>query len=84
MASSTVETVLHVKADTDFAWPVDGAIDPSIVKVATSAGADKVIARSDSLQDDQLSYTPTAARPIAAERRPWSRTPACRRCSGVT
>ncbi|MDX3258992.1 DUF6049 family protein [Streptomyces sp. NPDC093228] len=64
VASSTVETILHVKPDTEFAWPVDGAIDPSIVKVATSAGADKVIARSDSLQDDQLSYTPTAARPI--------------------
>ncbi|GAA3819155.1 DUF6049 family protein [Streptomyces chiangmaiensis] len=64
VASSTVETVLHVKPDTDFAWPVNGAIDPSIVKVATSAGADKVIARSDSLEDGDLSYTPTAARPI--------------------
>ncbi|GGX16710.1 DUF6049 family protein [Streptomyces lomondensis] len=59
----TVETILHVKPSTDFAWPVDGAVDPSIVKVATSAGADKVIARSDSLQDN-LSYTPSAARPI--------------------
>ncbi len=48
VAASTVETVLHVKPGTDFAWPVDGAVDPSIVKVATSAGADKVIARSDS------------------------------------
>ncbi|MEU6317215.1 DUF6049 family protein [Streptomyces sp. NPDC047009] len=64
VAGSTVETILHVKPETDFAWPVNGAIDPSIVKVATSAGADKVIARSDSLQDNQLSYTPTAARPI--------------------
>ncbi|MBR8642582.1 hypothetical protein KEF29_32985 [Streptomyces tuirus] len=59
----TIPTILHVKPSTDFAWPVDGAVDPSIVKVATSAGADKVIARSDSLQDD-LSYTPSAARPI--------------------
>ncbi|MCW7941871.1 membrane protein [Streptomyces hygroscopicus] len=65
VAASTVETVLHVNPDTDFAWPVDGAIDPSIVKVATSAGADKVIARSDSLQETgSLPYTPTAARPI--------------------
>jgi hypothetical protein len=64
VAGSTVETILHVKPETDFAWPVDGAIDPSIVKVATSAGADKVIARSDSLQDNRLAYTPTAARPI--------------------
>ncbi|MEU8590558.1 DUF6049 family protein [Streptomyces sp. NPDC048664] len=66
VASSTVETILHVKPDTDFAWPVNGAIDPSIVKVATSAGADKVIARSDSLRDDRLSYNPTAARPIGS------------------
>ncbi|GGY29283.1 DUF6049 family protein [Streptomyces djakartensis] len=60
---NTIPTILHVKPSTDFAWPVDGAVDPSIVKVATSSGADKVIARSDSLQDD-LSYTPSAARPI--------------------
>lgn len=65
VAASTVETVLHVQPDTDFAWPVDGAVDPSIVKVATSAGADKVIARSDSLEETGgLSYTPSAARPI--------------------
>ncbi|MFJ2174277.1 DUF6049 family protein [Streptomyces sp. NPDC087851] len=63
VADDTVETVLHVKPSVDFAWPVDGAIDPSIVDVATSAGAHKVITRSDSLQDN-LSYTPNAARPI--------------------
>jgi hypothetical protein len=63
VAEITVETILHVKPSVDFAWPVDGAIDSSIVDVATSAGAHKVIARSDSLQDN-LSYTPTAARPI--------------------
>ncbi|MFF8873769.1 DUF6049 family protein [Streptomyces massasporeus] len=63
VADETVDTILHVKPSTDFVWPVDGAIDPSIVKVATSAGADKVITRGDSLQDN-LSYTPSAARPI--------------------
>ncbi|MDK1346215.1 DUF6049 family protein [Streptomyces sp. 378] len=63
VAAETVDTILHVQPSTDFAWPMDGAVAPSIVKVATSAGADKVIARSDSLQDD-LSYTPSAARPI--------------------
>ncbi|MEU4492821.1 DUF6049 family protein [Streptomyces sp. NPDC023998] len=63
VAETTVETILHVKPSIDFAWPVDGAIDSSIVDVATSAGAHKVIARSDSLRDD-LSYTPSAARPI--------------------
>ncbi|MER5572212.1 DUF6049 family protein [Streptomyces massasporeus] len=63
VADKTVDTILHVKPSTDFVWPVDGAVDPSIVKVATSAGADKVITRSDSLQDN-LSYTPSAARPI--------------------
>ncbi|WMX46080.1 DUF6049 family protein [Streptomyces roseicoloratus] len=63
LASSTVETVLHVKPSTDFSWPVDGAVDPSIMAVATSASAHNVIARSDSFRDD-LSYTPTSARPI--------------------
>ncbi|MGW3800649.1 DUF6049 family protein [Streptomyces clavifer] len=65
VAGATVETVLHVKPSTDFAWPVDGAIDPSVVDVATSAGAHKVIARSDSLEETGgLPYTPTSARPI--------------------
>ncbi|MEU6550661.1 DUF6049 family protein [Streptomyces sp. NPDC046915] len=65
VASTTVKTVLHVTPSTEFAWPVDGAVDPSIIKVATSAGADKVIARSDSLQENgSLSYTPSAARPV--------------------
>ncbi|MFF0423873.1 DUF6049 family protein [Streptomyces sp. NPDC004520] len=65
LAGMTVETVLHVQASADFAWPADGAVDPSIVAVATSAGADKVIARSDSVRDD-LPYTPTAARPLGS------------------
>jgi hypothetical protein len=65
VVANTVEPILHVKPTTDFAWPVEGAVDPSIVKVATSAGADKVLARSDSLQESGgLSYTPSAARPI--------------------
>ncbi|MFD6528574.1 DUF6049 family protein [Streptomyces sp. NPDC060184] len=64
-ATTTVETVLHTTPTTDFAWPVDGAVDPSIVDVATSAGAHNVIARSDSLKETgNLLYTPTAARPI--------------------
>ncbi|CCK28919.1 hypothetical protein BN159_4540 [Streptomyces davaonensis JCM 4913] len=65
VAADTVESILHVKPTTDFAWPVEGAVDPSIVKVATSAGADKVLARSDSLEETGgLTYTPSAARPI--------------------
>ncbi|MCS0601701.1 DUF6049 family protein [Streptomyces sp. LP11] len=65
VAATTVKTVLHVTPNTDFAWPVDGAVDPSIMKVATSAGADRVIASSDSLQETAgLSYTPSAARPV--------------------
>ncbi|MFE3328696.1 DUF6049 family protein [Streptomyces sp. NPDC059176] len=65
VAQSTVETILHVSPSVDFAWPVDGAIDPSIVDVATSAGAHKVIARSDSLRETgPISHTPSAARPI--------------------
>ncbi|MGW2742715.1 DUF6049 family protein [Streptomyces sp. NPDC001450] len=65
VAATTVKTVLHVTPSTDFAWPVEGAVDPSIMKVATSAGADRVIARSDSLQEATgLPYTPSAARPV--------------------
>ncbi|MEV2201058.1 DUF6049 family protein [Streptomyces fradiae] len=63
LAVSTVETILHVKPSVEYAWPANGALDPSIVDVATSAGADKVIARSDSMRE-HLSYTPNAARPI--------------------
>ncbi|NGO08823.1 hypothetical protein G5C60_14715 [Streptomyces sp. HC44] len=65
VAAITVESILHVTPSTDYAWPANGAIDPSIVKVATSAGADKVISRSDSLEETGgLPYTPSAARPI--------------------
>ncbi|MEU1617390.1 DUF6049 family protein [Streptomyces sp. NPDC005722] len=67
LATTTVETVLNgmVTPDTDVSWPVEGAVDPSIVDVATSAGADKVIVRSDSLgESGNLNYTPTSARPI--------------------
>ncbi|MFV2118164.1 DUF6049 family protein, partial [Streptomyces sp. Act-28] len=63
LAESTVETILHVKPSVEYAWPADGAVDPSIVDVATSAGADKVITRGDSMRE-RLSYTPNAARPI--------------------
>ncbi|MDT0267097.1 DUF6049 family protein [Streptomyces sp. DSM 44915] len=63
-AAVTVESVLKVEPTTNFAWPVEGAVDPSIVSVATSAGAHNVIARGDSLRDDGLAHTPSAARPI--------------------
>ncbi|WP_167538251.1 DUF6049 family protein [Streptomyces albofaciens] len=64
LAAKTVETVLGIKPRTDFAWPAEGAVDSSIVDVATSGGAHNIIARSDSLQEKSLSYSPTAARPI--------------------
>ncbi|WP_367049119.1 DUF6049 family protein [Streptomyces sp. Je 1-332] len=65
VGAQAVEVILHVKPQSDFAWPVDGALDPSIVDVSTSAGAHSVIARSDSLREgDALPYTPNAARPI--------------------
>ncbi|MEU5210914.1 DUF6049 family protein [Streptomyces sp. NPDC020742] len=65
LADKTVDTILGVTPRTDFAWPTDGAIDSSVVDVATSAGAHNVITRSDSLRENgRLSYTPTSARPI--------------------
>ncbi|MCX3063731.1 DUF6049 family protein [Streptomyces beihaiensis] len=64
-ATPTVDTILHAKADTSYAWPAEGALDPDIVKVATSAGASKIIARSDTFRETgNLPYTPSAARPI--------------------
>lgn len=65
VAGLTVETVLGVAPGTDYAWPVEGAIDPEIVSVAISAGADRVLTRSDSLRPARdLPYTTNAARPI--------------------
>jgi hypothetical protein len=65
LAAVTVETTIGVEPSTDFAWPVEGAIDPSIVSVATSAGATNIIARSDSLRPAAgENATLTAARPI--------------------
>ncbi|MBB5119831.1 DUF6049 family protein [Streptomyces eurocidicus] len=64
LAATTVDTILGVKPRTDFAWPVDGAVDSSIIDVATSAGAHNVIARSDSIREPRASYTPSAARQI--------------------
>ncbi|MBB1256431.1 hypothetical protein H3146_24195 [Streptomyces sp. OF3] len=64
-AVKTVETILHTTPNTSFAWPVEGALDPSVVSVATSAGARKILTRSDSVRETGgLPYTPTAARPI--------------------
>ncbi|RCH66447.1 hypothetical protein DT019_22410 [Streptomyces sp. SDr-06] len=64
VAQKTIDTILHVTPSVDYSWPVDGAVDPSIIDVATSAGAHNVIARSDSLRDSALAYAPTATRPI--------------------
>ncbi len=64
-AVATLKTELHITPNTDFAWPAEGAVDPSIIETATSAGASYVIARSDSFEETgNLPYTPTAARPI--------------------
>ncbi|MDI5961913.1 DUF6049 family protein [Streptomyces sp. SL13] len=65
MATTTVQTILGVVPRTDFAWPVDGAVDQSVVSTAAAGGADEIIARSDSLAENgRLPYTPTAERPI--------------------
>lgn len=62
---STVQTILGGAPVGDTAWPVDGALDPSIVSVARSGGAKRIIARSDTFHEsDSLDYTPSAARPI--------------------
>lgn len=85
VAGPTVETILHVKPSTDFAWPIDGAIDPSIVDVATSAGAHNVIARSDSLQETGgcPTHRPRLGRSVAVPP-PSSPTPGFPRPSRAT
>jgi hypothetical protein len=60
----TVDTIAGVHSTSDVAWPVDGALDPSIVTVARNGGARRIIARSDTFPENSLQYTPTAARPI--------------------
>ncbi|MDJ0340207.1 DUF6049 family protein [Streptomyces sp. H10-C2] len=62
----TVDTILGLTPTANVAWPADGAVDPSIIDVATAGGADKVIARSDSFgETGAIDYTPTSARPIS-------------------
>ncbi|WP_326800292.1 DUF6049 family protein [Streptomyces sp. NBC_01808] len=68
LAQKTVGSVLHLEPETDLAWPAEGAIDKRIVGVAGAAGAQWVLARSDSMTESGLSYTPTAARPIGGGR----------------
>ncbi|WP_333766463.1 DUF6049 family protein [Streptomyces sp. IBSBF 2435] len=61
----TTQTILGGNPTADVAWPVDGAIDPSVVSVARAGGAKRIIARSDTFAEgDGLSYTPNAARSI--------------------
>jgi hypothetical protein len=65
LATNTVQTILGITPSTNVAWPVNGAVDPSVVHVATAGGANEIIARSDSWRETgNLSYTPTSARPI--------------------
>ncbi|MCE7081495.1 DUF6049 family protein [Streptomyces sp. ST2-7A] len=65
LAPVTVETILGVRPLTDFTWPVEGALDPEIVSVATSAGAQWIIARDDSVRTGTgENHTPSAAGPI--------------------
>jgi hypothetical protein len=61
---TTTETIFGGVQTADVAWPVDGALDPSIVSVARAAGGKRIIARSDTFSEGNLSYTPNAARQI--------------------
>jgi hypothetical protein len=65
LGKTTVDTILGTRSTTGVAWPVDGAVDPSIISTARKTGAKTVIARSDSLRESSsLTYTPNAARPV--------------------
>ncbi len=65
LGRTTVDNILGVRSVSGVAWPVNGAVDSSIVSAARAGGASRIIARSDSLREsDSLDYTPSAARPI--------------------
>ncbi|WP_328466587.1 DUF6049 family protein [Streptomyces sp. NBC_00448] len=65
LGKTTVDLILGVQSLTNVAWPVDGAIDPSVVSVARASGADQIITRNDSLREHAtLDHTPTSARSI--------------------
>lgn len=64
LGTSTVKNMQYGKITTGVAWPVDGAVDPSILSVARAGGDTQIITRSDSFPDNTLSYTPSAARSL--------------------
>ncbi|WP_435127407.1 DUF6049 family protein [Actinacidiphila sp. bgisy144] len=67
LGKTTVDLILGVQSVTNVAWPVDGAIDSSVVSVARSSGAKQIITRNDSLREHaSLDYTPTSARSIGS------------------
>ncbi|CAM5554059.1 hypothetical protein STENM327S_07934 [Streptomyces tendae] len=78
VVDNTVEPILHVKPNTDFAWPVDGAVDRSIVKVATpgprTGGPDAGTCRTATTLGPPSSWASTtwSARPVSSVT---SRTP---------
>ncbi|WP_042384638.1 DUF6049 family protein [Streptacidiphilus melanogenes] len=57
---------LQVDAAHDVAWPYQGFVDPSIVSLAKSMGASKIIVNGDDTSDSaDLNFTPNAARKIS-------------------
>ncbi|WP_329134128.1 DUF6049 family protein [Streptomyces sp. NBC_01476] len=60
----TTDTILGVRSAANVAWPVGGALDPSIVSVAREGGAQRIVAASNTFTDGPVEYTPTASRPI--------------------
>jgi Family of unknown function (DUF6049) len=64
LGKGTVNTILGVQAQANVAWPVQGAIDSSIVSLARSGGMNRIIASSATFPENDLAYTPTAARPL--------------------
>ncbi|MBY8879125.1 DUF6049 family protein [Actinacidiphila acidipaludis] len=64
LGRSTVNTILGVQASANVAWPVQGAVDSSIVSVARSGGMNRIIASNATFPENDLAYTPTAARSL--------------------
>jgi hypothetical protein len=57
---------LQVNAEHDVAWPYQGWIDTSVVSLARSMGASRLIVNGDAMPDSaDLNFTPNAARTIS-------------------
>jgi hypothetical protein len=64
LSAAATSGVIGGDPRTDVAWPVAGALDPSVVKAGRQSRASVFIAGSRSIRQTSLAYTPSSQRPI--------------------